>query len=703
MSSLKSFLKSVYPVVHFFNQSNYRIRTLRPSKLTVISVFVGIYLSLITFYVFVIKDLPSPSALSVQIIPQTTHIRDRNGIELYKVYLSQNRTPIALSDLPDHVRLTIIAIEDKNFYNHKGFSPAGIFRAVLNNLKTGNIQGGSTITQQLVKTSLLSPEKTIQRKLRELVLSVAVESIYSKDQILEMYINRVGFGGATYGIEEASQTYFGKSASDLSLAEAALLAGLPASPTTYSPFGNHPELAKNRQREVLNQMVLAKFISFDEAQSAAAENLKFEHPVQNIKAPHFVMYVKDLLAKKYGHEMVEQGGLDVTTSLDIDLQEQVQSIVTEELEKITHLRVKNGASLVTIPKTGEILAMVGSKNYFDIQNDGNVNVTLSLRQPGSSIKPINYALALKNGLTPASIIDDSPITYQIAGTTSYSPVNYDNRYHGRISLRTALASSYNIPAVKVLAANGVSQMIDLAESFGISSWSDRSRFGLSLTLGGGEVRELDMAVAYGVFANSGNRVDLNPILEVKDAKGKVLEKINSQPIAVLDSKIAFLISDILSDNAARTPTFGSRSQLFIPSSAVAVKTGTTNNLRDNWTIGYTSDFLSVVWVGNNDNTPMSYIASGVTGASPIWRKITDLMLKKYPFSKFDPPENLLRLNICPATGQLACFSCSGKSEYFIPGTEPKTRCSDNPQPTPSTRRPPRINDKILEGDWTIRL
>lgn len=719
-SRLKRVLKSIYPYLYHTDQALISISRVRFSKITIISIFIGLYISLITFYSFVLKDLPAPSSLSSQSIPLTTHIRDRNGAELYKIYTGQNRTLIKLADLPPHVTQAVLSIEDKNFYNHRGFSASGIFRSLTQNFRCliGNwdlgfgdctLQGGSTITQQLVKTSLLSPERTLQRKLKELVLSVAVESMYSKDRILEMYLNRVGFGGSTYGIEEASQVYFGKSAKQLSLPEAALLAGLPASPTTYSPFGSHPELAKSRQTEVLNQMVSAGFIDLPAAQKAAATNLKFRRPVETILAPHFVMYVKDLLSRKYGHEAVEQGGLDVTTSLDLSIQEQSEKIVREELSQLTRLRVSNGAALVTRPETGEILAMIGSRDYFDLENDGNVNVTLASRQPGSSIKPINYALAFQRGMTAATIIDDSSITYHTAGAPSYSPSNYDNRYHGRVPIRTALASSYNVPAVKVLAANGVSNMIDLAEKLGISTWTDRSRFGLSLTLGGGEVKMTDMSVAYGVFANSGNRVDLNPILEVKDSKGKILEKnrlqITDYSSPVLDPKIAFLISDILSDNSARTPTFGARSQLFIPNQVVAVKTGTTNSLRDNWTIGYTPDFLVAVWVGNNDNSPMSYIASGVTGASPIWRKITDLILNTNPSPGFTPPADLIKLNICPSTGQLACFSCSGKTEYFIPGTQPTTRCSDNSLPTPippPNKKQEKFRDRILEGEWTIR-
>lgn len=745
--SLKGFLKRIYPfvvAVASFHYHTSRVVTapFRPRYRRRLSfAFAGFSLVLLGItgaaYFFVFKDLPSPSTLSSQPIPLTTHIRDRHGNELYKIYGPQNRTLIKLNELPPYVRQAVVSIEDKDFYHHRGFSMTGIVRAAWRTINNYRLEGGSTITQQLVKTSLLTPERTLQRKLRELVLSLMVENMYTKDQILEMYLNRVSFGGAAYGIEEASQSYFGKSAKDLTLSESSLLAGLPASPTTYSPFGLHPELAKSRQKEVLRRMVDDGHISWDEAENASAEELVFKTPGGNIIAPHFVMYVKDLLAQKYGADVVEQGGLDVTTSLDLETQQLAQSVVTQEVAKIQHLRISNGAALVTNPQTGEILAMVGSRDYFDLKNDGNVNVTVSPRQPGSSIKPINYALALSRGFTPATIIEDSPITYRTPGSPPYSPLNYDNRFHGKVTLRSALANSYNVPAVKVLSANGVNNMIDLGERMGITTWNDRDRFGLSLTLGGGEVKMVDMAVAYGTFATGGRKVGLHPIISVKDSQGRVLEEFRCSPavswwgklftahaaesasateitscpsVEVLDSKVAFLISDILSDNAARTPTFGPRSDLFIPDRQVAVKTGTTNNLRDNWTIGYTPDRLVAVWVGNNDNTPMSYVASGVTGASPIWKKIMGKLVENSAPIVFTPPPGIVKLGICASTGQLSCSACSNRSEYFIEGTQPRSACTDDtlqaqvsPVPTPPpVRKDPRDRDKLLQGIRTFR-
>ncbi len=705
-SRKKYWLKDILKKIYFVKTIQFSIKITIPKlpkfpKFNLALAVFGILTLVIGIYFYVFRGLPSPTTLTTKPVPLTTHIRDRNGVTLYKLYKNENRTLVKLTEIPLFFRQATIAIEDKDFYRHSGFSITGTLRAFWRNSTGKQVEGGSTITQQLVKTALLSPERTLQRKVRELVLSIAVELLYSKDQILEMYLNRVSYGGESYGVEEASQSYFNKGAKDLSLSEAALLAGLPASPTTYSPFGARPELAKSRQKEVLRRMSEDKFITWEQAQKASEETLTFATPRIDIKAPHFVMYVKELLALKYGSEAVEQGGLDITTSLDLDLQEKVQQIVFKETAKVAYLRIGNGAALVTNPTTGEILAMVGSRDYFDVAHDGNVNVTRALRQPGSSIKPINYALALMHNFTPGTLIEDAPITYRTPGQPNYSPVNYDGKWHGKVPLRTALGSSYNIPAVKILAANGVDNMIALAQEMGITTWNDPTRFGLSLTLGGGEVTMLDIATAYGVFANTGSRVNLHPILAIKDSNGKILEKLSEYPqTRVMDSKIAYLISDILSDNNARSPAFGHRSDLFIPGHQIAVKTGTTNNLRDNWTIGYSPDRLVAVWVGNNDNSSMSYVASGVTGASPIWRKITDELLKGKPPTVFNPPEGLIKVAICTITGELACEGCPSRAEFFVPGTQPGRAC--NPEAIKKyledkAKKEQEDRDKILNG------
>lgn len=614
-----------------------------------------------------LDQLPDPTLLSNRDIPVSTKIYDRNGILLYQIYSGENRTLVDLNQLPKYVAEATIAIEDKNFYHHLGFDPQGIVRAAFANAAGAPTQGGSTLTQQLVKDVLLTPTKTISRKIKEVILAFWAERIYSKDQILTMYLNQVPYGGAAYGIDAAAQTYFGKSAKDLDLAQTALLAGLPSAPSVYSPFGTHPELAKERQQQVLEAMVNQNYITPAQADAAANEELKFNSQEISIKAPHFVMFVKDYLAQKYGLSAVERGGLEVTTSLDYPTYEAVAKMVADGVAAQAGLNVHNGAALVTDPATGEILAMVGSTDFFNLKNDGNVNVTLANRSPGSSIKPLNYALAFERGLiTPATVIDDTRTTFAAPGTTPYTPQNYDNRFHGPVSARVALASSYNVPAVKVLQKNGVDNFIDFAQKLGITTWTDRSRFGLSLTLGGGEVKMTDMATAYSAFANGGNRVDLKPVLEVKDFRSNVLEdnRGNSNRTAVLSPQTAFLISSILSDNSARTPTFGPASPLIIPGHSVAVKTGTTEDKRDNWTIGYTPDLLAAVWVGNNDNSPMSpYLESGNTGAAAIWNPIMSYLLANKPDVGFAVPEGIVSQQICVA-------SESARVEYFRSGTQP---------------------------------
>lgn len=533
-----------------------------------------------------------------------------------------------------------------------------------------------------------------------MVLSILTEFYFSKDEILAMYFNQIPYGGSAYGAEEASQMFFGKSVNHLSLSESSFLAGLAAAPTRFSPHGTHPELSVVRQHQVLRRMVEDGYITLAEAEEAKNQKVTILPQKNSIKAPHFVMYIKELLVEKYGLQMVEQGGLEVTTSLDLNLQETTQNIVSSEVASLNRLNVHNGAALVTNPKTGEILAMVGSTNYFDSTNDGQVNVSLRPRQPGSSIKPVTYATALEKGLTPSTIIPDTPICYRLPGQAPYCPKNYDNSYHHNVTLRQALASSYNIPAVKTLSQIGVNAMVEKGRLMGITTWNNSSRFGLSLTLGGGEVKMVDMAVVYGVFANQGYKVDLHPILEVKAYNGKVLEHFECNHVTntklttaeqvdastnvntcsstqVVDPRVAYQITNILSDNQARSSAFGLHSVLHIPDQEVAVKTGTTNSLRDNWTMGYTTNQLVVTWVGNNDNSPMSYIASGITGASPIWQKIMLTLLDPNQPHAFAPPPNLTKVKICTLTGSLSCNGCPSKDEYFLPGTEPKNRCNED--------------------------
>ncbi|OGG15631.1 hypothetical protein A3D77_01225 [Candidatus Gottesmanbacteria bacterium RIFCSPHIGHO2_02_FULL_39_11] len=684
---------SVKPKRAFFYKSRLKILA---SLLFALLFFAG------AFWFLILKDLPSPAKLASSDVAQTTKIYDRNDTLLYEIYADQNRTFVKLSDLPPFIKQGTVSIEDKDFYKHGGINLiGGILRGLRDTIVRKELQGGSTITQQLVKKTLLSDERTLQRKIKEIILSFWTEQLYSKDHILEMYLNNVPYGGTAWGIEAAAQTYFGKSAKDLSLPESALLVGLPAAPTRYSPFGAHPEYAKDRQRAVLTRMEEDKYITKAQKEEALATPLTYKKITTNIKAPHFVMYVKQKLAEQFGEKVVEKGGLHVKTTLDFPLQEFAENTVASEVAKLKNLHVGNGAALVIRPPTGEMLAMVGSTDYFSTES-GNFNVTTALRQPGSSIKPINYAIGLElKKVTPATVFLDTPTCFSVAFQKPYCPVNYDGKFHGATQLRFALGNSFNIPAVKMLALNSVNTFVASSSAFGIDSISDPSKYGLSLTLGGGEVPMTEMATAFGVFANTGLRKDLTSILLVTDSKGNKLYEFSDPnfvqnvtdsllaPSSLLingpravSSETSFLISHILLDNNARSLEFGAGSALVIPNKGVSVKTGTTDDKRDNWTIGYTPNFLTAVWVGNNDNSPMNpYLTSGITGAAPIWNKIMTHVLKSQPDLWPKQPANIIGANICSLSGNAppnadpnaSDKGCPTRYEYFIKGTLPYER------------------------------
>ena len=619
-----------------------------------IVLFVFIPILLTTFYTLLLKDLPSPNELTTRQVETSTKIYDRNNNLLYTIYKDKNRSIVKLENVPQNVILSTIAAEDAEFFSHPGFSIKGMLRALNKNISEGKLQGGSTITQQLVKNALLSSEKTYIRKVRELILSIGVELHYSKNEILEMYLNEVSYGGTIYGIQEASLNYFGKDVADLSLAEAALLAGLPQSPTKYSPFGNNPDLTFAKQREVLHLMKINKYITQEQEAQALKERITFAPNKQNILAPHFVMHVREKLIEEFGEEMVPTGGLTVKTTLDLNIQKVAEQAIEKEINLIKKLNVNNAAAVVMDPKTGEVLAMVGSVNYFDTLNDGNVNVTTRLRQPGSSIKIVTYALGLQNKLTLSSIIDDSPIAFKVQGQKDYLPKNYDGTYKGKITIRQALAQSRNIPAVKILASLGVNNMIDLGQKMGITTWQDRSRFGLSLTLGGGETKLIDLATVYSVIANQGIKNNPLEILEVKNNNGKVIKSVVENNEQVLDPRIAYLLIDVLKDNTSRSPAFGTNSKLVIANHPeVAVKTGTSNDLKDNLTIGFNKDYLTAVWVGNNDGSAMSRIASGITGAAPIWNRIMTILLQGNDPAEWPIPEGIIQKE------------CYGRMEWYL--------------------------------------
>ncbi len=643
--------------------------------------FLACLLIIPVLFLWYSRDLPTPGKLVSSKYTDATRIYDKKGVLLYSVFEDENRTYVKLDQIPKDLQNATIAIEDENFYDNNGFSVTGIIRAARDSLFSRRISGGgSTITQQLVKNVLLTNEQSLPRKIKELILAIQVDKKYTKDQILEMYLNNIPYGGTAIGVEAASEQYFGKKAKDLTLAESAFLAGLPQSPSRYTPFNGQKNYI-GRTESVLRQMRDNGYITKDQVNNANA-NIKgysfSQKDVASIKAPHFVMYVKDVLATQFGEQMVTTGGLQVTTSLDYEIQKKTEEIVKEEVDKLQTHKVSNGAAVISDPRTGEVIAMVGSKDYFDRENDGNFNVSTSTkRQPGSSLKPVMYAAAFENGYTPATLIMDTKTEFPGGvGQPAYSPVNYDGKYRGPVQMRFALGNSLNVPAVKMLAKVGLTPVMRKGYEMGIESWEptpqNKANVGLSLVLGGRETSLMNIITAYGVFANKGIRQDPVTILKVTDNNGKVLyEKKQVEGKRVLTEEVAFLISHILLDNSARASAFGTRSALNIAGKNVSVKTGTTDEKRDNWTIGYTPSYVVGVWVGNNDNTPMNpAIASGITGASPIWHDIMTHVLQDKPDEQPEKPENVISLQIDALGGGLPHGGQPNRAEYFVKGTEP---------------------------------
>ena len=642
--------------------------------LGVIVVFLGLFVVLPLFAF----NLPSPDKI-VRREGFSTKILDRNGKVLYDIFADQRRTPADIKDIPQDLRDATVAIEDKNFYTHEGFDPLGMLRGFSRLFTRGYAQGGSTLTQQLVKNVLLTPEYSLFRKVKEFILAIQIERRYTKNEILQMYLNEAPYGGTAWGVEAAAETYYGKNVAELNLIESAILAGLPQRPSVYSPYSSEPKAYIERTSQVLRRMREDDYISLEEEEKALVdlENVDFQEKGANFKAPHFVQYVQKILEERYGERIVEQGGLKVTTTLDLELQDKAQDIVREEIEKVKNLKISNGAAVVLNPQTGEILAMVGSRGFEDPDIDGQVNVTVSLRQPGSAIKPITYVTAFKEGYTPATLIMDTPTEFPGgAGQPPYKPVNYDGKFRGPVQVRYALGNSINIPAVKMLATVGVKDTLETAYELGITSLEPTqetlNRVGLSLTLGGGEVKLLELANAYSAFVNGGFKIEPLGILKVEDADGKVLEENDPKKgRSVLTPEQAYLIADILSDNEARKMVFGLNSQLNIPGRTVAVKTGTTNLKKDNWTIGGNTQALVGVWVGNNDNTEMLDVASGVTGASPIWRRIILESLNGKPNLSFEVPGGIVTASVDNVSGYASHDGYPSRIEKFIVGTEPR--------------------------------
>lgn len=638
-------------------------------------------------YFAVFSELPDPDTLITRSSPDTSKIYDRNGKLLYEILdpHAGRRTRVALGDLPPALKNAVISVEDANFYDHPGVDIVGVGRALWQFMRAGEIvSGGSTITQQLARELLLtrqeSEERTVTRKLREMVLALRLTQTYSKDQVLESYLNETYFGNLAYGVEAAAHTYFGKPARDLDLAEAALLAGMIQSPSAYNPLVNY-DAARERQKVVLDLMVKHGYISSDNAQLAASEGLHFQAPAtdaQTLRAPHFVNYVRNLLEAEYGAEAVNQGGLRVVTTLDLDLQMRAEAIVKQKLDDLARrTRQENApdynlhdAALVALdPRSGEILAMVGSADYFDSKIDGAVNVALANRQPGSAIKPITYATAFSQDYTPATVLSDVPTTFTTKENQPYEPQNYDRQWHGPITLRRALATSSNMVAVKVLDHVGLNAMIATAKALGITTFEDSDRFGLALTLGGGEVKLLELTSAYAAFANQGKQVVPRAILRVSDAERTTEYPPSDDTPKAVSPQVAYLITSILSDDSARIPAFGEDSVLNLTRPAAA-KTGTTSDFRDNWTVGYTPNLTVGVWAGNADNEAM-YKVTGITGAAPIWHDFMEEALRSIPIEDFQRPDGIVEKGICESSGLVPTENCPRvRSEIFIQGTEP---------------------------------
>ncbi len=674
---------------------------LRPSSVVLVALFIAslfIVHSLLT-------DLPSLDHLTESLVVPSTKILARDGRLLYEIAdpAGVHHTTVPLDEIPSACRQATIAVEDASFYSNPGVDLVGIARAVWINVTGGEVlSGGSTITQQVARNMLLDPqeraERTLARKLRESILAWRLARAYSKDDILALYLNQTYYGHLAYGIESAAQTYFGKSARNLDLAECALLAGLPQAPALFDPLSD-PQAAKDKQAIVIDLMVKNRWLGDEEAKLAKNEPLQFAASPFPVEAPHFAFYVWGLLEEKYASRPeVLYSGLTITTTVDLDLVHTAEGIVNRRLgaladDKDSAPHNANNAALVALdPRTGQILAMIGSPDYFNGEISGAVNMAVAPRQPGSAIKPITYAAAFDPALcgdsplpdsgrgaggvrsacpwTPATMILDVRTAFVTQEGFSYVPQNYDRSFHGPVLAREALGGSLNVPAVKALDHVGLSHVLALAGRMGLTTLSDANRFGLALTLGGGEVRLIDLTSAFGVFGNGGLRLAPVSILEVSDSKGNIIERWHAREgERVLDARVAYLINDILSDNQARLATFGPNSVLQI-GRAAGVKTGTTTDFRDNWTVGYTPDLAVGVWVGNADNAPMVNV-TGVSGAGPIWHEFIRAALTGKPETPFTQPAGLARAEVCALSGLLPTDTCPlRKTEIFIDGTQP---------------------------------
>lgn len=596
---------------------------------------------------FWLATLPIPDfdSFDERLVSESTKIYDRTGeVVLYDVYGDAKRTVVPFEEISKEIKNATVAIEDSEFYEHRGVKPIAILRALIVNILAGaKVQGGSTISQQVIKNALLTTDKTWTRKIKEAILALKMERVLTKEQILSIYLNESPYGGTMYGVEEASQAFFGKPAKDVNLAEAAYLAAIPKAPTYYSPFGQNVDKLEERKNLVLRRMSEIGFITPEQEEAAKRLKVDFQRPTGgNIKAPHFVLYVRELLEQEFGEEAVRTRGYKVITTLDWELQQKAESIVADyAAENLKNFNASNAALVAIDPKTGNILTMVGSKDYFSEDIDGNFNIATAKRQPGSTFKPFAYAEAINKGFTSETIVFDVPTQFDTACSRNpdrcYRPSNYDDQFRGPMTFRSALAQSINIPAIKVLYLAGIRDTLNLAKQMGIETLDDYRRYGLTLVLGGGEVTLLDLTSAYSVFANDGVRNPHNAIIRVEDRTGEVLLEYATSSQSVLKPDTARIISDILSDNVARQPSYAANSPLSIPGYQVAAKTGTTNDFRDTWIVGYTPSIAVGAWAGNNDNSPIEKRVAGLVIA-PMWNAFMREALGVMPNESFVPPE-----------------------------------------------------------------
>lgn len=636
------------------------------------------------------RDLPSTEGAIEGEAFKSSFILDRNGEQLYEIFDPNGgrRVVIPLSEMPQHLIAATLATEDANFYQNPGFDLRAMFRAVIQNFRGQSVvSGASTITQQLIRNTLFDAEerydRSMNRKLREIFLAYQLSQRYSKDEILERYLNEISYGNLAYGIEAASRTYFDKSARQLTLAEASLLAGLPQAPSDYNPYLNF-RVAKERQAEVLGLMVRQGYITEEVAEAALRQELKLGQAKVDIQAPHFVMYVREMLERKYGRNRLYHAGFRVYTTLDMKVQRVAEDAVREHIARLKDQNATNAGVIAINPSSGEIIAMVGSADYWNRQIAGQVNMTTAMRQPGSTLKPFTYAAAFARGtMSPGSIIVDEPTSFRGASGEPYAPRNPDGRFHGPVTARYALANSLNIPALKVVNEVGVTPMVELTRRMGVTTLSDPRRYGLTVTLGGGEAKLIDLAYAYTPFANGGlqvgvpveeiklNQREFEPaaILKIVDAEGRVLEEYSpGAGKRVISPQVAWMVSDILGDDDARSVTYGRNSVLALNRPA-AVKTGTTDNFQDSWTVGYTPDLVVGVWVGNANNEPMRQVL-GVSGAGAIWNATIRSALKDTAPRPFVRPPGLVQVAIDPTTGLRPGAGGPSKMDWFLEGSVP---------------------------------